>query len=682
MIHQACSFEPEYFDLLAAVTAGEAELVYEQYLSTYIKCIAVKPTKRSNPQIGYSARKFKMILQDYSDWRKAWWREVIQNAVDAGATKVNLDVREPSDEDRSDYSYFSTLPSLAHLGAIDLTKTKIVRCIDDGGGMSDDVLFNKFLMMGGTGKEGVTGAVGGFGVAKELILLPWIVWSVRTQNKLVVGRGLDYEILEKPFYPGTIIEVVMPSDCHTPPYQARYVIDKSYLPGVEFTVSEGPRSEQVVADFKGDTFVKDVPGGTAKITHKKTAYTRSEVIVRVVGPRGALFMFGENVGISLPGDFIADIDGALTTKYLTTNRDSFSKEGQALKNVINEIVAEAAKDVLSFKRKFSDTFKRVYEGSATDRFTTKQIQAKALEELAELPKLQTEEIKYKLGTLTEDAARIAAEEAVAIADRHGKLLNNYIPMPARSETVAGAFEAALSEGLNTVEVMTKQLMWRPYFILINEKQGYVPPADFYPEFMSTRAVRLLRVWGELCRFALISLGYEGTYGIGFQFSDSTGAAYVTDSTGDVTDFLVINPLKVDIKKGGQTTKMLDPKKDLDWLWAAAIHEVTHMVDGISYHDESFAAALTNNIAKTRRFFKHAKAIVDGIKLEGGLSAAEAKKVTAAMRRETLKAQREEIRAIYARQGILPPHDYTPSPKGRWSADKACMICGFKRDKHA
>lgn len=682
MIHQACSFDPEYFDLLAAVTAGEAELVYEQYLSAYIKCIAVKPTKRSNPQIGYSARKFKMILQDYSDWRKAWWREVIQNAVDAGADNVQLDVRDPTDEDNSDYSYFSTLPSIAHLGAIDLTKTKIVRCIDNAGGMSDDILFNKFLMMGGTGKEGVTGAVGGFGVAKELILLPWIVWTVRTQNKLVVGRGLDYEILEKPYYPGTIIEVVMPSDCHTQAYQANYVITKSYLPDVTFTVGENQQSQKIIANFSGDTPVKDAPGGTAKVTHKKSAYSQSEVLVRVVGPRGALFMFNEHVGVSLPGYFIADIDGALTTKYLTTNRDGFSKEGQALKNVINGIVAEAAKDVLSFKRKFSDTFKRVYEGSATERFTTKEIQAKAIEELAELPKLQTEQIKYKLGSLTEEAVRQANEEAVESADKQGKLLNNYIPMPARSETVSGAFDAALSEGLNTVEIMAKQLMWRPDFILINEKQGYVPPADYYPEFMSSRAVRLLRVWGELCRFALISLGYEGTYGIGFQFSDSAGAAHVIEGSSEVRNFLVINPLKVDIKKGEQTTKMLDPKKDLDWLWAAAIHEVTHMVDDISYHDESFAAALTCNIAKTRRFFKHAKAIVDGIKLEGGLSAAEAKKVTAAMRRETLKAQREEIRAIYARQGILPPHDYTPSPKGRWSADKACMICGFKRDKHA
>jgi hypothetical protein len=54
--------------------------------------------------------------------------------------------------------------------------------------------------------------------------------------------------------------------------------------------------------------------------------------------------------------------------------------------------------------------------------------------------------------------------------------------------------------------------------------------------------------------------------------------------------------------------------DLKWLYALAVHECTHMADGIDYHDESFASAMTHNMARCAAGFTRAKRIVAGIKL--------------------------------------------------------------------
>lgn len=57
--------------------------------------------------------------------------------------------------------------------------------------------------------------------------------------------------------------------------------------------------------------------------------------------------------------------------------------------------------------------------------------------------------------------------------------------------------------------------------------------------------------------------------------------------------------------------------DLKWLFAAVVHECTHVVDNCAYkeHNEDFAAALTYNIARLADGFRHARQIVADNKLK-------------------------------------------------------------------
>ena len=53
--------------------------------------------------------------------------------------------------------------------------------------------------------------------------------------------------------------------------------------------------------------------------------------------------------------------------------------------------------------------------------------------------------------------------------------------------------------------------------------------------------------------------------------------------------------------------------DLRTLYALAIHECTHMIHGLSYHDEAFASAMTEAFAMCMPGVKKIQRIVNGIR---------------------------------------------------------------------
>lgn len=663
-LYEACSYEDNYAELLASSIAGETELVYEQFLTHGQKCIGVTPSRRTNPKIEYSARKFGMILKDYSNWQTAWWREVIQNSVDAGANKVYLNAYTASLEKIEEYAGYATLPSIAQLGPIDITDCAVVSCSDNAGGMDERTLFDKFLTLGATGKEG-EGAVGGFGIAKELILLPWIVWTVHTRNKKVVGRGLDYEVLDVPYRDGTLVEVIMPKDNYTPHYKAIDVISKSNIPNVEFVVNGESRE----AELKGAKLVNTLPGNLARIYHKPSGGSY-HILVRVAGPKGSLFMFPVWSGIELPGTFLAEIDGSKSTEYLSTNRDGFSEEGKVVERAIQAIVTKASKDVLSFSRLFNARMSKFYDADPEQRLIARQTQADAIAQLEPIDTLSDEgviNISLKISQIIEQEA----EADISVA-------GNYQVEAADRATIIDVLSNAVTQGQTSFETAAKQLVWKPDFAVVSEIDGYIPPADFFLETMSAKAAKLIKVWTELCRFVLISLNYAGPFGVGYIFSKKAGAAYQPKpDSDDLPGYLMLNPFK---KPGIQR----HPVKDLDWLWAAAIHECTHMVDGIEEHDEAFAAALTDNIARTRRYFKLAKKIAGGVKKVEGLSAAEAKRESKALQQRVERERREQIMQGIQATGIVPRHEFVFATRGRPAKElgnRKCQLCGRKYSQH-
>ena len=171
-------------------------------------------------------------------------------------------------------------------------------------------------------------------------------------------------------------------------------------------------------------------------------------------------------------------------------------------------------------------------------------------------------------------------------------------------------------GPNHLEAAVKQLVWEPDFFLVNEVEGYRVPKKFYPESMSPTILKLAKTWTELCRYVLMQLGSEEHFGVGFVFSEDAAAQAITDEDreGHTEKWIMLNPFK-DVHARNEIWRPAQDQ-DLKWLYAAAIHECTHIADRISYHDESFARALTNNMAKCADGYRKIRQIAAGIRSRG------------------------------------------------------------------
>jgi hypothetical protein len=165
-------------------------------------------------------------------------------------------------------------------------------------------------------------------------------------------------------------------------------------------------------------------------------------------------------------------------------------------------------------------------------------------------------------------------------------------------------------GSDHLEAALKQLVWQPDFYIVNDIEGYKVPKKFYPETMTPTVLKLAKVWVELCRYVLVQLGSSRQYGVGFHFDTTLAASYIRDGE---EEWLMLNPHR-DMRERKEIWRTTDA--DLKWLYAAAIHECTHMVDRLADHDEPFSSALTRNMAKCADGYRKIRQIAAGIKMRG------------------------------------------------------------------
>lgn len=574
---------PAYFPAMALIEDGMARFLGELYdesdgAPARIVTFEILPTPGAlNYPLGHLGDERRIItigreffitaLKDYDDWPLKWWRECVQNSIDAGAHNVAL-----GDEKLDDGSY-------------------MVYCEDDGGGMDEDTVLNKFLVLGGTTKVASGGTAGGFGKAKELLLLPWLGWRIHTRDILIEGAGIDYTVKRAEYRYGTRLEAIMPADQHTSHIQAIAFLERCHLPQVAFTVN----AEPFVADLVGVDLVTSVPD-KADIYFTPATSTQSYAYVRTHG----LYMFTRYIG-EIPGYILVELT-APSIEILTANRDGFRDWSVA--RTIDKLAQKIAKDNLSALRSRQGMIRKKYEG--TGKFRARHLASTLLEQIGPREtKLSKADSENVLVVLSEHVRR-----------DEDQLRATQLPPP----PVAQIMLDQKFEGPNHIEAAIEQLVWEPDFFLINEVDGWQVPKKFFPETMTPTVLKLAKTWVELCRYVLMQLGSYSKFGVGFIFSRETGAAALTeddDGDGMVSRWLMLNPYQQMVEG-----PIWHPSKDADlkWLYAAAIHEATHIADGISYHDESFAAALTRNMAKCADGYRKIRKIAAGIRMRGGARA--------------------------------------------------------------
>ena len=584
-VYIAFSSDPAYWPLRSLAVVGYGKILDESNVGPGVKAVMVEvtgaSTRRKNPKevgsVRIGRREFVGAMEDYSVWREAWWREVIQNAIDAGADEIQCGALEQPD------------------------RTWRVWCQDNGGGMTRETMRDKFLTLGESGEEKVgaeTGSIGGFGQAKKLILFPWLTWKVHTRDTAFVGQGNGWEANDAPMLNGTLIEVIMPADQYT--YEAPLIefLQKSTLPGVSFTITtkDGTRAMQAV--YRSGKVVHEVEG-VVEFRHNKSVAASPKMLIRTRG----MFMFSEYLSSDAKGWVTAELQKP-SREVLTSNREGF--RDSATRRAVSEYATRIAADVRSALKAKSKMIREVYHG--TGKFRAEKREAEMLAQVGPVTAAEgfsTESI-VELVELYKALKQQADETKTETRD-----MGSALPHP---DVAREMLEAVDLKGATHIEAVFKQLAWEPDFFLMNNIEEYYVPKKFRPEAMPPKILKLAKVWTELVRFVFMQLGCSSPFGVGWYFDDSAAAAYVRE---EGQDWIVLNPFKnlVDRKEIWNSS---DPQ-DLDWLYAAAIHECTHMADGVDYHNESFSSAFTRNVALCTPGHRKIRSIAAKTKAKGEVS---------------------------------------------------------------
>ena len=490
---------------------------------------------------------FSKAFNDYSNKYWAFAREILQNSIDCGSTEINISV------------------------VVDLSGGTIVTVINDGEPMSSDVLVNKLLSLGASGKD-FKGSVGGFGKAKEILYFAHRSYVIVTGGLHVSGSGAGYN-LEQAAVPqdGTLSQVIWDGN-HADSLVANF---KRFIelcrPGILFTLNGNAIQPKLATGTLNRTLDRDEnPWAEVRLSQVE----ENLLVVRM----GGIPMFHRRT--EFKGTVCIELLGT-SAERLTSNRDgllwSFSDQ-------LNAFITSIAIDKKTVFKLEKAEYKR-FRGTKLRRPSKAKVAAymEAVKQFAEILK---------------PAAPAQGPVVQAPAPQQAPAA------PGRITTTALVTEPAPMGGAGIlVEVVGQTEAPNPlgHEFLIKNCVRRAVPAEFDPATFSDHAKWLAKAWAG-CLVELHAIyDIDHQFSVGFLFSEDIEAEHETSEEYGRVYFL--NPCKVSKEKSTRRYK----KTDRFALLALVAHEFVHGL-GFSYHDESYASKLTEVMAVVlkngRRFSAH------------------------------------------------------------------------------
>lgn len=495
---------------------------------------------------------FSKSKKEYTNWLFCWWREVIQNSVDGGAANIELFYEH-----------------------IDNNKI-LLRCRDDGTGMTEDVLRNVFLALGGTDKG--TDKTGGFGYAKVIILFAHLSYKIKTLNCEVNGAGGLYSLIKtNDYYNGTDISVVIDSApaLENKHYTLRDFEDQlddllyySDIKNVNFFIN-GSRSTHNKAkfDYKFNTDL-------GLLSFSDSDEDHSKLMIRINGL--GMFFHESYRGVS---GFIGVLDLNLpSVEVLTSNRDSLIREyGIKLNNITSRLSTERAELKLSNLTSFV----------LNPNFETNYHYNKLLNNLQSSSSVVNIDIDTEASDPFLKLKKEAKQTLFHLRTKLDAIYGFEYPENFTIKTVIHNNNESLSSSKKKISDLTRKLSLK-------------------------RTKKLAWVWHHLIITLLSSHwfyrhgiepsgdGMFGGTGLSFSGRDiSTGFVYSNDVDGlNTMDsnriIILLNPDAIPIEKDHFFEDILD----------IAIHEVTHLL--VSGHSAEFCSMEMDFKKSLRRFFSNAE----------------------------------------------------------------------------
>lgn len=135
---------------------------------------------RTPKQASLSPDFFKKERDAYDDWQRAFWRELFQNSVDAGAKEINISI-----EDTDGTGVFGNDTETPNVTKVTFE--------DNGTGMSLETLNNIYFRLGESTKSGDENSTGGYGRGRLITCFANDRYTILTQDNFVEGKGNLYE---------------------------------------------------------------------------------------------------------------------------------------------------------------------------------------------------------------------------------------------------------------------------------------------------------------------------------------------------------------------------------------------------------------------------------------------------------------------------------------------------------
>lgn len=475
---------------------------------------------------------------------------------------------------------------------------------DNGIGMSEDVVYDKFLDLGETTKGAGGSGMGGFGIAKAVILglSSTFRWELHTRDRRYVANGFSEPIraYSAPFYQGTKLTV--------------YDIDPKYRyfslasGGYEDTSErlkvllaannlQSSRNQAGIKVFLNGTEIKPMFRGRGRLlgadlnwgpgtTATAKAYRRKEgsgaTYVRLEG----LYQYAVGFDTKVPFDLTIDLTTTITPREdnypLTANRNQLSgPPAMALRSLRRDLT----EDVISATmEKSTIEFFGEDEGDPQEVESNREVQGSLMASLLNDPDVARALARVKGGAerlresqrelqerrLLRDAAEIQQSysqgqtarppSAQAPRNRVGVSQQRVAPQKRRRRTNPFA-------GIAVFKVNRK------HFKGYRVRKYFDNPAKWFP---------MLTLWRLTCLLVLQELQQTApAFHVGLLLDDDISAEYENDA--NIGRILFINPEWASTEIKAYKTQ---PLAIAAIFHAKACHEITHLL-GKGSHDEAF-----------------------------------------------------------------------------------------------
>ncbi len=496
----------------------------------------------------------KDAKRGYNHPLAAYVRELLQNSRDAGANQISFDLTE--------------------------TDNKIVMtCLDNGCGMTEDVITQKLMALGETNKK--EGSIGGFGIAKILLFFSQLEYTIYTKDLVVLGEGGSYMVDKSGEYQeGTKVVVTLNQEVlggydkelklDDTISMFRYQIGKSDLKGIKVIVNN-EKITNYTRLTKRQLVYDDADFSIYKTKCKWG--TNNYIDVRV----GGLYMFQE-YGNESKYKAVVELKG-YSVDYLNTHRDGLRYGTKADK--LKALVQEMTQDMRSFDK----TKKPRLEKYAAEMNFSQYMK----DILSRIQATITQSVK--LGMSKADVVASVSKVVQATfekSEQSEKLSTEKIEQITKQlERKIETMKNLQTISFNIQDIDTSDLNLDYSYLIYTDEDVTKTPQNIKPKHLTKKNKKVLDVWGRVLYQVLKDSGIKDPdFDIGFLNSTpDKGAMYVKRGGETIPAFFINANSYLGVEKAYPVCEQ-NAQMIITILKDTAIHKVTHFL-GRTGHNNDF-----------------------------------------------------------------------------------------------